>query len=505
MPTVKECPWKIQKATYDMSSVDWQEEDEFVYDGDAKTVSLVNLPAGVQPVYTDNVASDVGSYDASVEFEYDATNYEKPEFGNFKWGIGKASIPVNLDEIRWNYDGPFVYDGETKRVALAENTQKSGFFDKLLGHKASVRLEGIPEGFEVAYEGNEATEAGVYYASATLLSNDGSNYKPVELPKCKWEIVKAPIDMSEVRWDYEKPFTYDGEDHGVNLIGLPDTVKVSYTDNFAANAGSYEAMAKVEAVDSDNYEDPAPVAGCWWQIEKAVYDMSEAHWVCDSDLTYNGKEKRVRVVGLPDGVRVESYKDSRGTDVGSYMAEAKLKCRNKENFEEPIMPECKWRIEKKQIDISNVRWDYDEGTLFVYDGHPKEVRLVGLPKEVEVVYIDNSKINAGTYIAKARLTYDNKNCEVDDVPDLKWTIQKATYDTDNVHWTYERPFEYDGRNKSISLCNVPNSIDVRYRDNKASAIGTYTAKAYLTYDSDNYREPDIDTTIDWSIVRKMED
>ena len=77
------------------------------------------------------------------------------------------------------------------------------------------------------------------------------------------------------------------------------------------------------------------------------------------------------------------------------------------------------------------------------------------------------------------------------------------YETENVHWTYERPFEYDGRDKSISLCNMPNSIGVRYRDNKASAIGTYTAKAYLTYDSDNYNEPDIDTTIDWAIVFKV--
>lgn len=505
IPTIKDCHWRIRKAIIDMSRVSWQREDDFIYDGEDKTVELVGVPAEAVPVYKGNIASAVGTYEASVSFEYDERNYEKPEFGNFRWCISRASIPVDPASIHWNYSAPFIYDGSEKGVALAKNVQKSGFFGRLRGQSDEIKLEGIPEGFDVQYEGNTATEAGVYYASATLVSKDGSNYRPLELPKCKWEIAKAPIDMSSVRWTYDTPFLYDGEEKSVSLIGLPDTISVSYRDNVAVNAGHYEAMATVEAIDPANYEQPAPVSGCWWQIEKATYDMSEARWVYDGELVYNGKEKRVRVEGLPDGVKVESYTGNRATDAGAYMAEAKLKFRDKNNFEEPLMPECKWKIEKKKIDLSNVSWDYDEGSLMVYDGQPKEVKLVGVPKEVEVIYIDNSKINAGTYNARARLSYDTRNCEAGEISDLRWTIEKASYETENVHWTYERPFEYDGRDKSISLCNMPNSIGVRYRDNKASAIGTYTAKAYLTYDSDNYNDPDIDTTIDWSIVRKLDD
>ena len=155
--------------------------------------------------------------------------------------------------------------------------------------------------------------------------------------------------------------------------------------------------------------------------------------------------------------------------------------------------------------MSEVRWDYDESSLMVYDGKPKTVKLIGVPKEVEVIYIDNSKINAGTYTARAKLSYDSNNFEVAEIPDIKWTIEKASYNTDKVHWTYDKPFEYDGKNKTISLVGLPSSIDVKYRDNKASKIGTYTAKAYLTYDSENYKEPEVDATIDWSIVRKQED
>ena len=46
---------------------------------------------------------------------------------------------------------------------------------------------------------------------------------------------------------------------------------------------------------------------------------------------------------------------------------------------------------------------------------------------------------------------------------------------------------------------MPEGISVRYRDNKAIAAGKYTAKAYISYDSDNYEAPEIETTIDWEI------
>ena len=36
--------------------------------------------------------------------------------------------------------------------------------------------------------------------------------------------------------------------------------------------------------------------------------------------------------------------------------------------------------------------------------------------------------------------------------------------------------------------------------NPVDEAGKYTAKAYISYDSDNYNAPEIDTTIDWAIV-----
>ena len=315
-------------------------------------------------------------------------------------------------------------------------------------------------------------------------------------------IQKKPVDMSGVHWNYEGAFTFDGEEKCVELAGLPDTVTVTYTNNKATNFGDYEAMAVVEAKDPANYEAPAPVSGCWWHIDKGRYDMSEVHWDYEDEFVYDGEEKTVELVGLPDGVKVETYVGNKGVDAGGYIAEAKLIYRHKENYEVPSVPELRWRIAKKKLDLSEIKWSCDEGTTFVYDDKAKEVRLEGVPEDFEVVYTDNCKANAGTYTAKAKLIYDIRNCEAPEIPDLKWSIQKSSFDTSAVRWDYDGPFEYDGTEKHITLKGVPWQIAVRYRDNRATAPGKYTAKAYLTYDSDNYEAPEIETTIDWEITEK---
>ena len=498
-PEMGGCNWSIRKAVYDMTRVSWVCPGGFVYNENVQGVYLTGLPEGLTPVYSGNAAADAGEYDASVSFEFDAANYEAPSFGGCSWSIAPASLRVDPEAVRWDYNGPFVYDGTPKTVAIAEKIFDLSLLDKLRGKEAKKGLTGIPEGVDVIYEDNTATEAGVYYTGARLVSRSVGNYKDLELPKLKWEIVKAPIDMSQVRWDYKTPFTFDGEEKHVELTGLPDTVNVTYTDNRALNAGEYEAMASVEAKDPANYETPAPVSGCWWHIEKASYDMSQVRWDYDGEFVYNGKEKSVKLTGLPDGVRVESYVGNKGTEAGGYIAEARLGYRHKDNFEAPSVPELRWRIAKKQIDLSEVSWNYS-GEGFVYDGKSKEVKLTGLPKGIEAAYVDNSRINAGTYTARARLIYDNRNCEAPEIPDLRWRINKASYKTDGAHWTYEGPFEYDGTEKSITLKGLPAAIAVRYRDNKATAAGMYTAKAYLTYDSENYEAPDVQTTIDWEII-----
>ena len=503
VPSMGDCSWRINKAVYDMSKVAWYANNALVYDGGEKQILLKGLPEGVRPLYSGNTGVNAGDYSASVVFEYDERNYEEPVFDGCMWHIAPADVDIDVSKIRWNYDSPFVYDGETKGVTIADEEIELGFLDKLRGRQPETRLAGVPDGFYVVYNNNSADQVGVYYADAKLISIDNAeNYNEFVLPRFRWEIVKAKVDMSQVRWDYREAFVYDGEEKSVQLTGLPDTVEVTYSDNTAINAGDHEAMAMIEVKDPRNYETPKPVSGCWWQITRASYDMSQVRWTFDDDLEYNGKEKTVRVAGLPEGVKVDTYRGNRGVEAGSYTAEVFLKYQNKENYEEPLVPALRWKIRKKKIDTSEIVWDYEEADGFMFDERPKTVSLIGVPEDTDVVYTDNVKVGAGMYVARARLIYDTRNCEADSIPDLRWRIRKASYDTSRTRWTYEKPFRYDGSEKSIVLEGLPDTIAVRYRDNRASAIGTYTAKAYLTYDSDNYEVPEVDTMIDWAIIGK---
>lgn len=500
-PYIEDQKWSIGKTVYDLSGAEWDYISAFTYDKEVKRIALTGLPQGLTPIYTGNSATDAGDYEAEVHFEYDERNYMEPSFTGCKWTIEPADAPIDAEAIKWNYTDPFVYDGTPKTVAIAEKVQTRSFFDRLFGKKEQkVQLEGVPEGFDIEYEENCKTEVGVYYAKAVLKNRNNENYKDFIAPQLRWEIKKATFDMSDVEWNKDRTFVYDGGEKSIELMNVPQGVKVNYINNTATKAGAYEALATFDVEDAINYEIPKPAKSVWWQIHKAEYDMSQVGWEYDSKFIYDGEEKSVQVKGLPEGVQAVSYRGNKGIEAGNYIAEVTLKYINKENFEAPSIPNLRWTIEKKRIDTSNIRWDYDESTVFVYDEKPKEVKLTDLPKEVEVVYLDNTKINAGTYTARAVFTYDTENYEVEPVADIRWKIAKANYDTDNVRWNYEQPFIYDAYEKSIVLKNVPTSIDVRYRDNKASAIGTYTAKAYLTYDSENYNTPEIETTIDWEIV-----
>ena len=81
----------ISKATYDMSGVAWDYAGPFEGDGAVKTVTLMNLPAGVTATYTGNSATDPGTYTAHAILSYDATNYEAPVVADLEWTINRPT------------------------------------------------------------------------------------------------------------------------------------------------------------------------------------------------------------------------------------------------------------------------------------------------------------------------------------------------------------------------------------------------------------------------------
>ena len=144
-------------------------------------------------------------------------------------------------------------------------------------------------------------------------------------------------------------------------------------------------------------------------------------------------------------------------------------------------------IHKVSIDMSEVEWS--ETTTFTYDGQEKKVELTNLPQGVTATYEGNKGINAGKYSATATLVYDKKNYELTNNEvqlTQNWTIEKASIDMSNVAWTTTTEYTYDGKEKTVELTNLPQGVTATYEDNKATNVGTYTAKATLDYDDQNY-------------------
>lgn len=144
-------------------------------------------------------------------------------------------------------------------------------------------------------------------------------------------------------------------------------------------------------------------------------------------------------------------------------------------------------INKVSIDMAEVEWS--ETTSFNYDGQEKKVELTNLPQGVTATYEGNTGTNAGDYTATATLVYDKKNYELTNNTiqlTKEWSIEKAIISMGNVSWNIKENFTYDGQEKTVELINLPEGVTATYTNNKQTNAGTYTAKATLVYDKENY-------------------
>ena len=70
------------------------------------------------------------------------------------------------------------------------------------------------------------------------------------------QVVRASYDMSGAKWDYTVPFTYDGSEMTISVVGLPTGVTVaSYSGNVGTNPGIYTASVTF-TYSEENYNAP---------------------------------------------------------------------------------------------------------------------------------------------------------------------------------------------------------------------------------------------------------
>ena len=139
-------------------------------------------------------------------------------------------------------------------------------------------------------------------------------------------------------------------------------------------------------------------------------------------------------------------------------------------------------VTKEYYDMSGVSFN---GASYVYDGEEHSLSIDGvLPEGVNVMYVNNGKVNAGTYEVTAKFSGDTKNYYP--IEDMKATLTIVKAGISGISFLGDT-VTYDGLEHSIEISGeLPEGVLVTYSGNKQVNTGTYTVTAHFTDTTNNY-------------------
>lgn len=138
-------------------------------------------------------------------------------------------------------------------------------------------------------------------------------------------------------------------------------------------------------------------------VDCAEYEMINVRWE-NIELTYNGEIQHPILCGLPDGVTVGEYIGG-GINSGEYSVSAVLDY-DKENYKEPIIDPCDYKIKKKELaEPSDMTAEYNGNTQIP---SCSEYYIYSYEEEIK---------NSGEYKISVKLTDPENYCFPNDKGD----------------------------------------------------------------------------------------
>ena len=253
---------------------------------------------------------------------------------------------------------------------------------------------GVPTGAGYMIEGNRATDAGDYTATATLTDGhvwEGGSQAPTNIA---WTIAKATYDMGGVTIT-NGTYEADGTAKSIFVSGaLPPGVTVAYEGNGQTEPGTYTVTAKF-AGDERNYEaipDKTAKLTILKREDPPVPPepvITNAVPVAVTGLVYDGTAK----TGVAAGANY-TIVGNVATNAGDYVATATV---TNGVWEGGFggATNIAWTIAKGTKDLSGISFP---DAAFQYDGRPHSFGIVGeLPEGVSVAYDgETSRTEVGT-------------------------------------------------------------------------------------------------------------
>ncbi len=277
-----------------------------------------------------------------------------------------------------------------------------------------------------------------------------------------------------------KTFTFDGNAHSIEVMGLPNGVNVTYENNGKTNAGTYDVIAKLEDT-TGKYNVPEELRAKLIISKKPISDDDISFDFLN--VEYDGKPHSLEVKGLPEGF-VVTYENNNQTEVGHYNVKAVLKDTTNNYIYTSILNST-LIIRKKTFGIDDLAFESKE---FTYDGNAHSLEVTDLPEGVNVSYENNGKTNAGSYEVVAKLEDTTGNYIVPE--ELKATLKINKKDIANDISFESKEITYDGNTHSLEVKGLPEGVNVSYENNGKTNAGSYEVVAKLEDTTGNYIVPE---------------
>lgn len=410
--------WEILPADYDMTGVSFK-SGSYVFDGQMHYPALL----GSMPVGADGIALEYhfsagaahvsdGRVSVVISFKTDSKNYNLPEEQYSSVWITPLGIEVDWGKSQLSYSGktqaPDAFSdkcaikviggginvGAYTATAETDNTDFTILNNTISFNivKASNSWTTRPsattcfEGKEIVLTGKSRfgnptytffadpngeeqisapTLPGVYYAVLTVEGTE--NYSGLTSPVIKVEIEKiVPVSFfAEIKRDdlraFERLTAEDITCGVVNNDGSRTAVDSSLVAVIYQNGDSLRRADESVFFKYESFMMTVSV-----EVGYADYDLSGVRWD-NTSPTYDGSPKAPLLTGLPDGVSVIEYIGAGKVNAGSYKVGALLDF-DRENYNEPKISECDFRIEKCSISLPLITAVYNgEGQYPVSD------------------------------------------------------------------------------------------------------------------------------------------
>ncbi len=292
--------WNIIKAVIAKPTLT---TTSFTYSGSEITPEVSGFDAEIMNASGEEKATVVGSYSIVYELK-DVDNYEWVDGGvnnvTLNWSIKKASlVKPTLTTTSYAYSGN-------------EITPEVNGYDSLT---MSVSGE------------EKATLVGTYTMVYEL--KDVNNYEwsdgGVASVSLNWSINKVKVIKPSIE---EAIFTYDGEEHILELNDYDNTLVTMTGKTSATNAGDYQLVFALK--DTDNYEwndGKVTDVTLGWQILKAKLAKPTLK---TKNYAYTGEEISPEINGLDENL-MKLGGITLGSPVGKYVAKVSLI--DKDNYE----------------------------------------------------------------------------------------------------------------------------------------------------------------------------